>query len=111
MGSDIPRDLAFLERVRAELASTSYDEAREVRDKAEPRGEHSAKPEVVRTLVEQVSPGPYLELFGRRAERGWTVYGNQVGGTSVGRTACGSPLGEDGRAFPEEEEPVGEESI
>lgn len=77
----------------------------------EPRGEHSAKPEVVRTLVEQVSPGPYLELFGRRPERGWTVFGNQVGGTSVGGTACRSPLGEVGPAFPEEEDPDGEESI
>lgn len=42
------------------------------------RGEHSAKPEQVRHLVERASPGPYLELFGRRAVEGWTVYGNEV---------------------------------
>jgi N6-adenosine-specific RNA methylase IME4 len=43
---------------------------------------HSAKPERVRTLIERVSPGPYLELFGRRAVPGWTVFGNQVEETS-----------------------------
>jgi len=43
-----------------------------------PRGRHSAKPEEVRVLVERASPGPYLELFGRRAVCGWTVFGNEV---------------------------------
>jgi N6-adenosine-specific RNA methylase IME4 len=38
---------------------------------------HSAKPERVRDLVEQLSPGPYLELFGRPAVPGWTVFGNE----------------------------------
>lgn len=42
------------------------------------RGEHSAKPEQVRLMVEKVSPGDYLELFGRMAVPGWTVFGNQV---------------------------------
>jgi N6-adenosine-specific RNA methylase IME4 len=42
------------------------------------RHEHSAKPEAVRTLIERVSPGPYLELFGRRAVHGWVVHGNEV---------------------------------
>jgi N6-adenosine-specific RNA methylase IME4 len=42
-----------------------------------PRGAHSEKPERVRDLVEQLSPGPYLELFGRAAVPGWTVFGNQ----------------------------------
>jgi len=44
------------------------------------RMEHSRKPGHVRMLVEQVSPGPYLELYGR-AEipcSDWTIYGNQV---------------------------------
>ena len=44
----------------------------------EPRTKHSAKPEHIRTLVEKASPGPYLELFGRKKERGWSVWGNQV---------------------------------
>jgi N6-adenosine-specific RNA methylase IME4 len=41
---------------------------------------HSRKPDLVRTLVERVSPGPYLEMYGREElpESAWTVYGNQV---------------------------------
>ncbi len=42
------------------------------------RGKHSAKPEVVRGLIQRASPGPYLELFGRKAVEGWAVYGNEV---------------------------------
>jgi N6-adenosine-specific RNA methylase IME4 len=44
----------------------------------EPRTKHSAKPEAVRKMVEAVSPGPYLELFGRRIAPGWAVWGNQI---------------------------------
>lgn len=44
-----------------------------------PRGAHSAKPEQVRhDVIERLSPGPRLELFGRRTVPGWTVFGNQV---------------------------------
>ena len=41
---------------------------------------HSRKPSAVRMLVERVSPGPYLEMYGREQLPGsaWTVYGNQV---------------------------------
>lgn len=41
---------------------------------------HSRKPAVVRTLIERVSPGPYLELHGREElpDSEWTVYGNQI---------------------------------
>lgn len=42
------------------------------------RGEHSAKPEQIRKMIEKASPGPYLELFGRRVADGWTVWGNQI---------------------------------
>ncbi len=44
------------------------------------RTEHSRKPGIVRTLIEQASPGPYLELYGREELRdsAWTVYGNQI---------------------------------
>jgi len=42
------------------------------------RREHSRKPEEVRALIETVSPGPYLELFGRRVVAGWTVWGNEI---------------------------------
>lgn len=44
-----------------------------------PRTAHSAKPEDVRSsVVERVSPGPRLELFGRSVVEGWHVWGNQV---------------------------------
>jgi N6-adenosine-specific RNA methylase IME4 len=42
------------------------------------RGAHSAKPEAVRHSIERLSPGPYLELFGRSPRTGWTVFGNQI---------------------------------
>lgn len=38
---------------------------------------HSAKPEAFLDLVEQVSPGPYLELFARRNRLGWETWGNE----------------------------------
>lgn len=39
--------------------------------------EHSAKPEEFRDLIQKLYPrGPYLELFGRRRVKGWTVFGN-----------------------------------
>ena len=45
-----------------------------------PRTKHSKKPYRFRELIEQVSPGPYLELYGREEHPStdWTVYGNQV---------------------------------
>ena len=43
-----------------------------------PRGRHSAKPEAFQDLVEQVSPGPYLELFARRNRLGWAAWGNEA---------------------------------
>jgi N6-adenosine-specific RNA methylase IME4 len=43
---------------------------------------HSAKPEAFLDLVEQVSPGPYLEMFARRARFGWDYHGDQSLGTA-----------------------------
>lgn len=40
-------------------------------------GSHSEKPEAFLDLVEQVSPGPYLELFARRNRLGWDTWGNE----------------------------------
>ncbi len=44
-----------------------------------PRSGHSTKPEAVRQLIERVSPGPFLEMYGRRrpTSPAWTIYGNQ----------------------------------
>lgn len=42
------------------------------------KGAHSAKPDAFYDLVERVSPGPYLELFARRARLGdWSYWGNE----------------------------------
>jgi N6-adenosine-specific RNA methylase IME4 len=43
-----------------------------------PRGKHSAKPEAFLDIVEQVSPGPYLEMFARRNRLGWDTWGNEA---------------------------------
>lgn len=39
---------------------------------------HSAKPDAFLDMVEQVSPGPYLELFARRQRLGWDTWGNEA---------------------------------
>lgn len=49
----------------------------------QPRGKnnggkiHSAKPDGFLDLVERASPGPYLEMFARRARFGWSYWGNE----------------------------------
>ena len=40
-----------------------------------PRRSHSEKPPAFGDLVEQVSPGPYVELFARSARLGWDSWG------------------------------------
>ena len=40
--------------------------------------EHSRKPDHVYKIIEQCSPGPYLELFARGKRDGWTQLGDQV---------------------------------
>lgn len=43
-----------------------------------PRAAHSQKPDAFLDIVEQVSPGPYLELFARRQRLGWDTWGNEA---------------------------------
>jgi N6-adenosine-specific RNA methylase IME4 len=38
---------------------------------------HSDKPECFLDYIEQVSPGPYLELFARRNRLGWDTWGDE----------------------------------
>jgi N6-adenosine-specific RNA methylase IME4 len=40
--------------------------------------EHSKKPDLCYELIEQCSPGPYLELFSRQRIPGWTQWGDEV---------------------------------
>lgn len=43
-----------------------------------PVQDHSHKPEEVHKIIERVSPPDYLELFARRRQPGWDVWGNEV---------------------------------
>jgi N6-adenosine-specific RNA methylase IME4 len=54
-------------------------------------GKHSAnstKPDGFLDMVEQVSPGPYVELFARRARFCWDYWGDQSLGTATLETAA-----------------------
>jgi N6-adenosine-specific RNA methylase IME4 len=42
------------------------------------KGRHSAKPPIMRQLIQRVSPGPRVELFARDAAPGWDAWGNQA---------------------------------
>lgn len=44
----------------------------------EPRREHSRKPDRIRTDIERLISGPYLELFARSSAPGWDCWGNQT---------------------------------
>lgn len=48
-----------------------------------PHNTHSAKPDGFLDVVEQVSPGPYVELFARRARFGWDYCGDESLGTAA----------------------------
>lgn len=52
-----------------------------------PRGPHSQKPDAFYDLVEQVSPGPYVEVFARRHRFFWDVWGNESANTAQMETA------------------------
>lgn len=58
------------------IAGTCFDWKRPYDERGKPK--HSAKPEAFLDLVEQVSPGPYLELFARRQRLGWDTWGNEA---------------------------------
>ena len=45
-----------------------------------PRLHHSKKPDSFFVMVEEQSPGPYLELFARQTRIGWAVWGDEVSG-------------------------------
>lgn len=50
---------------------------RQVNLVAQRKREHSRKPDEVYDLIEECSPGPYLELFARHPRNGWTQWGNE----------------------------------
>lgn len=42
------------------------------------RTKHSRKPDEVRLMVEEASPGPRIELFARQLFRDWHAFGNEL---------------------------------
>jgi N6-adenosine-specific RNA methylase IME4 len=52
---------------------------------------HSRKPEAWQDWIEQVSPGPYLELFARRQRLGWDAWGDEVASSPLVSAVFGSP--------------------
>ena len=47
--------------------------------------EHSRKPDEQYALITSCSPGPYLEMFARHPQDGWTVWGDEASDTVVPR--------------------------
>lgn len=43
-----------------------------------PTAGHSRKPPAFYDLVEEISPGPYLEMFARQQRLGWDTWGNEA---------------------------------
>ncbi len=42
------------------------------------RQEHSRKPEIIYSHIENLLEGPYVELFARREREGWDSWGNEL---------------------------------
>ncbi|MED5220264.1 MAG: MT-A70 family methyltransferase [Actinomycetota bacterium] len=47
--------------------------------------EHSRKPDEQYPIIEACSPGPYLEMFARYPQKGWTTWGNEADPSIVPR--------------------------
>jgi len=47
--------------------------------------EHSRKPDGLYNIIEECSPGPYIELFARHPHPGWTQWGNEINTPSLGK--------------------------
>lgn len=45
--------------------------------------EHSRKPDELYSIIEDCSPGPYLEMFARHTRPGWLQWGNEVGASKA----------------------------
>jgi N6-adenosine-specific RNA methylase IME4 len=63
-------------KAHGRVGGTWFNWKRPYDERGKPR--HSAKPANFYALVEDVSPGPYLELFAREKRPGWHVWGNEV---------------------------------
>jgi N6-adenosine-specific RNA methylase IME4 len=64
--------------VRGKNARTLAPGRRQVNLLATRKREHSRKPDEQYEIIEACSPGPFVELFGRGTQKGWTTWGDQV---------------------------------
>ena len=60
---------------KEDVNSTWFNWKRPYDQRGKPK--HSAKPPEFIAMVEQVSPGPYLEIFARENRLGWDAWGNE----------------------------------
>lgn len=51
---------------------------RQVNLVARRKREHSRKPDEFYDVIEECSPGPFLEVFARQRREGWTTWGDEV---------------------------------
>lgn len=61
--------------VRGKLAAQTRDQLDVI---VAPRGKHSEKPEAAYRMIEQISPGPRLEMFARKPQAGWDSWGQDI---------------------------------
>lgn len=59
-----------------DIPTTWFNWKRPYDERGKPK--HSAKPPEFYAMVDQVSPGPYLEMFARERRLGWDAWGNEV---------------------------------
>ena len=64
--------------VKGKNARTLAPGRRQVNFLATRKREHSRKPDEQYKIIEDCSPGPYLELFARGKRPGWAVWGNEA---------------------------------
>lgn len=64
--------------VRGKNVRTLAPGRRQVNFLATQKREHSRKPDEMYKLIEDCSPGPYLELFARGTRPGWALWGDQA---------------------------------
>lgn len=76
-GSVAPNDVEFLVVSSRGIAGWT-GRLRSCVTVAPQQKKHSRKPDAFLDYVEQISPGPYLELFARRQRLGWDTWGNEA---------------------------------
>jgi N6-adenosine-specific RNA methylase IME4 len=64
--------------IRGKNARTLAPGRRQVNYLGTRKREHSRKPDEQYSLIEDCSPGPFLELFARGERPGWSVWGNEA---------------------------------